>query len=127
MAYISAEDVKAIRNELKAKFPKYKFAVRKSSGSLGVDVTLVKGPRNLSDITENGHTQVNQYWLDRTGKHAIFFKHILEIMKEAPSRGEGYHKGRVWYDKSDAMTDYFDTAYYMHLEVGTWSTPYVQV
>ena len=29
MAYISAEDVKAIRNELKATFPNLKFGVKK--------------------------------------------------------------------------------------------------
>ena len=29
MAYINAEDVKAIRNELKATFPKFKFGVKK--------------------------------------------------------------------------------------------------
>ena len=34
MAYISKEDVKAIREELKATFPKFKFGVRKSTGSM---------------------------------------------------------------------------------------------
>ena len=32
MAYISKEDVTAIRNELKATFPKFTFGVRKMSG-----------------------------------------------------------------------------------------------
>ena len=52
MAYISAEDVKAVRKELKAAYPKYKFSVRKGAGSYSLDVTLVKGPRDLSDITD---------------------------------------------------------------------------
>ena len=34
-------------------------------------------------------------------------------------------KGTKWYDNSDAMTDYFDTAYYLDLNVGRWDTPYV--
>jgi hypothetical protein len=29
-----------------------------------------------------------------------------------------------YYDRSDAMTDYFDTAYYMHLNIGAWDKPY---
>jgi len=34
-------------------------------------------------------------------------------------------KGDQWYDNSDAMTDYFDTAYYMDINVGQWDKPYV--
>ena len=40
MAYISKEDVKAIREELKATFPKFKFGVRKSTGSMSVIVNV---------------------------------------------------------------------------------------
>lgn len=128
MAYISAEDVKAVRKELKAAYPEYKFSVRKGSGSLSLDVTLVKGPRDLSDITDkDGYGQVNQYHLHHVGKHEIFFKRILEIMKTAPARGEGYHANRGWYDNSDAMTDYFDTAYYLHLSIGSWNKPYENI
>ena len=43
MAYISAEDVKAIRTELKQAFPNWKFSVRKGAGSLSVDVTILQG------------------------------------------------------------------------------------
>jgi hypothetical protein len=30
-----------------------------------------------------------------------------------------------YYDNSDAMTDYFDTAYYYYINVGKWNKPYV--
>ena len=50
MAYISKEDVTAIRNELKATFPKFTFGVRKMhGGSNGVDVTIKAGPTDFSD------------------------------------------------------------------------------
>ena len=125
MAYISAEDVKAVRKELKAAYPKYKFSVRKGAGSYSLDVTLVKGPRDLSDITDkDGYGQVNQYHLHQVGKHEIFFKRILEIMKTAPIQGEGFHANKGWYDNSDSMTDYFDTAYYLNLSIGSWNKPY---
>ena len=48
-------------------------------------------------------------------------KKIVEIMKTAPANVKG---GRAWYDNSDAMTDYFDTAYYTHINVGKWDKPY---
>ena len=33
-------------------------------------------------------------------------------------------KGNMWYDNSDAMTDYFDTAYYIDINAGKWNKPY---
>ena len=53
MAYISKEDVKAIRDELKATFPEFKFGVRKSTSSMVVDVTVKQGPTDFSDILRN--------------------------------------------------------------------------
>ena len=34
-------------------------------------------------------------------------------------------KGTKWFDKSDIMTDYFHTAYYIDINVGKWNKPYV--
>ena len=126
MAYINAEDVKAIRTELKAKYPKFKFGVRKGSGSLSVDVTIKSGPVDLTEIVGKNYGQVNQYWVDEHyPTHAAFLKDVFNIIKTAPSRGEGFHKGRGWFDESDAMVDYFHTAYYIHLTVGSWNKPYI--
>ena len=30
-----------------------------------------------------------------------------------------------YYDNSDAQTDYFDTAYYVHVNIGRWDKPFV--
>lgn len=125
MAYISATEVKAIRDELKATFPEFKFGVRKSpGGGHAVDVTIKQGPTDFSDLYTHGegYAQINQYWLERTGRHAKFLQKIIDIMKTAPAKIDG----RGWYDNSDSMTDYFDTAYYMHLNIGSWNTPYIQ-
>jgi hypothetical protein len=124
MAYISATEVSAIRKELKAQFPKFKFGVRKGSGSLSVDVTVKSGPVDFSDIfdqTSRSYAQINQYHLGNYGKHEKFFEQILRIIKIAPSTVEG---GRRWFDESDAQTDYFHTAYYIHLQIGEWDKPY---
>jgi hypothetical protein len=34
-------------------------------------------------------------------------------------------RGNLWYDNSDIMTDYFDTAYYLQINVGKYDRPYV--
>lgn len=125
MAYISAQDVAAIRQELKAEFPKFKFGVRKGSGSLSVDVTIKSGPVDFSDIFTHGkgYSQINQYHLGNYGVHAPVFAKINEIMHNAPGRAGG----KVFFDESDAMTDYFHTAFYTHLQIGSWNQPYVNV
>ena len=126
MAYINATDIVQIRKELKEAFPKFKFGVRKGSGSLSVDVTIKSGPADFVDPHGRGYIQVNQYHLGNYGPHEKFLSEIVNIIKTAPSRGEGFHKGDVWYDRSDAMTDYFDTSYYFHINVGSWNKPYVR-
>jgi len=120
MAYISATDVKAIREELKQAFPKWKFSVRKGSGSLSVDVNILRGTCSFEG---KDYSQVNQYWLKEHWQDADDFQtldKINEIMHHAPGRAGG----KVYFDESDAMTDYFHTAFYTHLSIGQWNTPY---
>jgi hypothetical protein len=128
MAYISATDVQAIRTELKAKFPKWKFSVRKGSGSLSVDVNIMQGTESFDDHFSNGrrYAQVNQYWIkdhfaDSSERQAI--EMINEIMHNAPGRAGG----KVYFDESDAQTDYFHTAFYTHLSIGKWDKDYTCV
>ena len=128
MAYISAQDVQAIRTELKQKFPKWRFSVRKGSGSLSVDVNIMQGTASFDDQFSNGrrYAQVNQYWIkdhfaDSSERQAI--EMINEIMHNAPGRAGG----KVYFDESDAMTDYFHTAFYTHLSIGKWDKDYTCV
>ena len=121
MAYITANDVAAIRAELKQTFPKWKFSVRKGSGSLSVDVTILRG---TCAFEGNTNTQVNQYWIDSHWTDAedkMALNKINEIMHNAPGRRD---PGRAYFDESDAMVDYFHTAFYTHLEVGQWNKDY---
>ena len=129
MAYIRTDEVKEIRNTLKEEFgPDLKFGVKKESGGLAVRVTIKKGNVDFYDITRDlsggdnhGYVQINQYHLGQYGRHAMLFDSIVDVIKKAPGKAEG---GREWYDESDAMTDYFNTAFYFNLEVGSWNKPY---
>jgi hypothetical protein len=128
MAYISATDVQAIRTELKQRFPKWKFSVRKGSGSLSVDVNIMQGTESFDDHFSNGrrYAQVNQYWIadhfkDSSERQAI--EMINEIMHNAPGRAGG----KQFFDHSDAQTDYFHTAFYTHLSIGKWDKDYTCV
>lgn len=71
------------------------------------------GTRHINLATT--YIDVNPYWFQEhfTGRCKDF---LTELFAAA--------KGTEWYDRSDAMTDYFDTAYYIDVNVGTWDKPY---
>ena len=63
----------------------------------------------------NGYDQVNPYWFQDhyDGKAKAFLTEAFKALKSAD-----------WYDKSDAMTDYFNTAYYVDVNIGKWNKSY---
>lgn len=58
---------------------------------------------------------INPYWYQEhyTGTALAFLSEAVPAMKAAD-----------YYDRSDIQSDYFDTAYYYHINVGSWVTPY---
>ena len=130
MAYITADDVKAIRTELKAAFgKKWKFSVRKESGNLSVAVTILSGTCSFAENFSDGraYCQVNQYYIKEhwtDAEEALVLEKINEIMHNAPGRANA---DRKFFDHSDAMTDYFHTAFYTHLSIGSWDKAYTCV
>lgn len=138
MAYFSQEDKAKVAPAIKAVLKKYGV-----KGSIGVRhhsslvVNIKAGPLDFCgaskrireaqairrgdrlDLSEITHIQVNRYhveeWHREAGEHKIadFFKELNEATL-----------GAGWYDRSDSMTDYFDTAYYIDINVGQWNKPY---
>lgn len=108
MAYISAEEVRVIRNDLKRKFPKFKFSVRKSTSSSSVTISILSGPVRFSD---EGHTQLNHHW-PQNYKNSNVFRDIIAVAK------------RNHWDKSDISTDFFHCSYYLSFEQGKWTKPF---
>ena len=113
MAYISQEEKKQLAPGIKAVLKKYGM-----KGTIAIQhysklvVNLSKGPLDLDSV--------NVYWVD---------KHYADKEKEKNFLNEliAAMKGDLWYDNSDAMIDYFDTAYYIDINVGKWNKPYVKV
>lgn len=116
MAYISKDEVKNVRELLKKAFPKFKFSVS-GGNSLNLNVSIMSGPEDFSEVLGDWKSvDINQYHLYQYGKFEKLFTKIVKIMKS-----------QNWFDKSDAMTDYFCTAYYISLSIGKWDKPYVKV
>lgn len=117
MAYLSKTQVKETREALKVAFPDFKFMVRKSHNSGGsINVSIMSGPVDFGDIREAA--QVNQYWVESHYEaHLVpFLEAVLKVIK--------FGSDRQWYDRSDSQIDYFDTAFYIDLEVGRFMNPY---
>ena len=70
----------------------------------------------LQDGARLDHLQVNLYWIQDhfTGEAAQILNEARQALQAA-----GY------YDNSQAQIDYFDTAYYMHLNIGQYDKPFI--
>ena len=118
MAYVSQELKAVLTPGIKEVLNKYDV-----KGTIAVNnhSTLVVNIKSgaidfAADCTGNDyHYQVNTYHIDRgwAGQARAFLNELVAAMK-----------GEVWYDRSDIMTDYFDTAYYLDINIGRFDTPY---
>lgn len=80
MPYIDAEQVRTIRNALKAKLPNVKFSIRKQHCS-SVSITVLK-----SNVHFDTNHSVNPYHFenhDYTEYQKIFIKDILDTVQKA--------------------------------------------
>ena len=114
MAYVSKELKAKLAPGIKAVLKKYDvkgtIAVR---NHMVLVVNIKQGAVDFAaDCAGNDyHYQVNPYHIDRgwTGQARDFLTELIAAMK-----------GNEWYDRSDIMTDYFNTAYYMGINIGNW-------
>jgi hypothetical protein len=134
MAYISQVEKKELAPSIKAVLKKYGV-----KGSIGINhhsslvVNLKEGKldfigeankKNKATCERQGmpyhpitgdYYQANSYYaMEDEGNVGKFMGELVTAMK-----------GDRWFDKSDIMTDYFHTAYYLDINVGKWDKPYV--
>ena len=114
MAYVSKETKKELAPGIKKVLEKYgvKGTIKVNRYSTLV-VTLRKVPAELftpKELTSG----VNVYWIEEhfTGVARKFLTELLAAMK-----------GEKWYDRSDSMIDYFDTAWYNDIKIGEYGKP----
>ena len=114
MAYISTEQVKSIRDQIKAAYPKYKWSVSRRHSSTVVIVL------QASDLPIETNVQVNQYYLKETEKLTtkgkLIFQHVMQICNSVER----------CYDRNagDMSADYGDSTYFIDLDIGLWDKPH---
>lgn len=124
MAYINQETKRKLTPGIKAVLARH--GVKGSIGIRHNSTLVVKIKEDKLGIIDNWYNcaptqhkpehkpdylSVNVYYPHEhyTGKVRDFLVELVAAMK-----------GSVWYDKSDSMTDYYDTAYYLDIQVGNW-------
>jgi hypothetical protein len=70
---------------------------------------------SLKYMVEKQYLDVNPYW---------FHEHFSGVAKKFLEEAMMALKGAGWYDRSDIQSDYFDTAYYVDINIGQWNKPY---
>lgn len=135
MAYMNQERKAQLAPGIKAVLKRYGV-----KGTIGVRhhsslvVTIKEGA--LDFIGEAN--RFNQEYADRTGQR---FYEVKGYYQANPYKGESEYanavigrffkeltaamRGDLWYDNSDIQTDYFDTAYYLDINIGRWDKHYV--
>jgi len=113
MAYVSNETKSAVLAALKPVFKKY-----------GIKATVAK--RHYSTLVVNvsagdidfgeDYIQVNTYHIDSfyNGAAKNFLNEVVDTIKKAGK----------WYDESNSQIDYFNTAFYIDINIGKWDKPY---
>ena len=114
MAYISTEQVKSIREQIKNAYPNYKWSISRRHSSTVV-ICLQE-----SDLPIEGNVQVNQYYLKETEKlntqGKLIFQQVMQICNSVER----------CYDRNfgDAYADYGDSSYFIDLDIGYWDKPH---
>lgn len=110
------EIVEIIRAWLKETYPRYKFSVTQN-GYKSINIYLVQA--DFEAFTkESGyiHKDINHYYIDND---TALTDRAREVMRNIYDFTMSYN-----YDNSDAMTDYFDTNFYLTLGIGRYDKPY---
>ena len=131
MAYFSKEDKENVAPAVKAVLKKYGIKGRLTGGnSFGAVVKIqsgaidfianynaVCGQRDYDgrSVVAKDSLTVNPYWYDShfDGVAVEFLDELIKAMK-----------GADWYNNTDISIDYFDTRYYVNVNIGTYDNAY---
>lgn len=141
--YRSTKDIAAtVRESLKRELPGWKFSVTTKvfGWSSSITVALVSGPESVIEgyapgtngvewgYPVPGYAQLNHYsflveGFSGSDSHTTNGYQLTEAGWEVMAKAAEILAREHW-DKSDIQTDYFNCAYYMHLNVGRWDKNY---
>lgn len=107
MAFMNQEIKKRIVAQIKQQLPGLKFTAKVEHCSTIIISVNIK--KNDAFYDQAPHS-VNEYYYQNHNYSDGQKKVIAELI-------DAIKKGGDWYDNSDAMTDYFDTAFYFRINL----------
>ena len=152
---ISLKDIaKTIREQLKKEFPLCKFSIRTEyySGGCSLHINLMqsnfkvvrdyksltesekynylsgRSEEQLRSMQEKGYHQLSSYTLREEFKTDVWNNGVFlteqghNLFKRVQAMSDYFN-----WDDSDAQIDYFDVKFYLHLSIGKWDKPLVEV
>jgi hypothetical protein len=135
MAYMNSERKAKIAANLKPVLKKYGVkGTLRVRNHMAIVLTLKSGKidfiSNSNRVCGNDFYQVSRGFKPNTGGYCDvnqfhFQNHYDGDAKAFLTEAFAALKSADYYDRSDAMVDYFDTAYYFDLNIGRWDKPYV--
>lgn len=134
VAFMNQEKKAIIAAELKRVMPKgWKYSLSVENHS-AIVCTVSQAPVDLIEIAN----ELNRETAARQGNEPYQVRGYFDVnlfsleRYDATPAGETFRaidkalRSANWYDRSDTMTDYFDTAYHTRLRVGRWDKPFSQ-
>lgn len=118
MAYISQDIKKAMQPKIKAVCQKYGVKATLSIENYSSITCTIQSGKLPNPLEHDGYTTVAKGRIDKdyTGERKDLLNEINTVLH-----------GDWRYDDSDAMTDYFDTARYTHIQIWKRDKPYKQL
>jgi hypothetical protein len=111
---------KIMREYVKNVYPTWKFSTR-MDGYNSIYISVMEAPMDVFTAEGKEHIgksyhQVNHYYIDTDSWITNYCKVVL---KDILGMLNSYN-----YDDSDAMTDYFNTNFYVNLHIGKYDKPF---
>ena len=126
MAYVSKENKQIIQTRVKDLFKKRGFKGRVGGqGSPTLKITITEGPLRLP--TGPGYEPKDKYGEERFQVNPYRFNDsdcLSQEWKDFLNELDAAIKKDIWFDKSDSMIDYFHTAFYISITIGTRDKSY---
>ena len=116
MPYISTEHVKRIRDEIKSKFPQYKFSIRRQH-SMSVSLSIISGPLDLMNGVTHSYEQVNKFYIKDNYSNFPEKMKLLQEIYEIIDR----ENGTLVVDSDYGVVP----NYYIDISIGEWNKPYI--
>jgi hypothetical protein len=129
MAYMNQERKAKISAAIKPILKKYgikaTLAVRNHMTiCLNIKAGSIDFISNYLDTVKSDNTEFVKRYRSIDVNTYHYEKHFSGVAKSFLEEAMMALKGTDWYDRSDIMTDYFDTAYYVDINIGQWNKPY---